>query len=257
MNWGLEGVLELSQGSKGLGWAMSGCTSKSTDAGLYRVRVAAQKGITSQFVGEADWEGWLVGSSPFLRGGLPGNQVRIVRVDLECETQVGKGVFMRTADQCVAGQGGQPLQAGMQHRRGAFENLAAATGKQRITAEKPAMAKISQVAEGVAGDFQDLELKSHRLDRARRAFAKWMIDAADSVAGWSIDGKRVVPQKFLDATTMVAVMMGEEHGHGRDGLPVQPFKYRLRLPRIDQDRPRAIVDGPDIVIVEREDGFWM
>jgi len=154
-----------------------------------------------------------------------------------------------------------------QHLRGrSLEQAPAAAAEQRVAAEDGAVARVGDVASGVARDVEHAELEPEReqcdaiaaLDRDRAA--------GDVLAGRAVDRHAVARGERLDASGVVSMVVGHEDRGERELVRVQDGFDRRRVARVDDGDARGrvalAVDQPEVVVFERrnaghgEAGRW-
>ena len=167
--------------------------------------------MISRSSAEAGGQGGAAGRALGFAPGLVRLAGGIVRLDGGRETQVRQRVLVRAADLGVVGQRGQALQRVVHLRRRAFEQAAAAGGEQRVAAEQQrrlggAAFKIGDVAGGVAGHIDDLEVPAEHRDGV--AVAQRQIRLGDGFAGRRPDRALQARTQRVDAADVIGVVVG-------------------------------------------------
>ena len=117
--------------------------------------------------------------------------------------------------------------------RRAFEEPAAARGKQRVAAEKIVFEKISDVAGGVAGNKKNFALELADLNFIAFFDAARQTRNARAVAPVAVYVDLVMRQQFFIAAGMVAMMMGIEDRDWLDFFLLDAAEHRFGFRRID------------------------
>ena len=180
--------------------------------------------------------------------------VRVMRFAGQREAQVGGGVFVRAIHAGVAGQLREALQGVMQLRGRAFEIPAAACAEQHIAAKQNAGCDEGEVVVEVAGDFEDVEIDAGRVEFEPVAFAQIVADTR--IAGMSppIHRHVVYFAQSGDAAGVVGVAVGAQDGIQPQAVRIEECQHRRGLAGIDHGGMLAVVDRPDVVVLQGGDG---
>ena len=181
--------------------------------------------------------------------------IGVVRLDREREAQICGGVFVSAVNRRLWRQSGKPRERIVQLPGRALEQPSAAGGKQGVAAKQQPMTVISNMAGGMAGHIEHVELESERVEADAIAAVQAMGQCRDMFLRRAIHRHVVMRQQFLHAADMVAVMVGTEDGGGREALFCQCVEHRRGVAGVDDGHPvrRIATDQPDIVVLEGAD----
>ena len=232
--------------------------------------IAAQERVASAFAGERARQAGRAGiaQTAHLRGAL--EQCGVARVHGHRECGIGQGVFVSTADQGLAGQGGETFQRSVHLRRRPLEQAAAAQAEQGISAEQQARpievtAVESNVTPGMARDPDDREPPRANIDLIAITYTLRGDGNAFVVRG---DHRQTGPvlQQSRHAADVVVVMMGQQDCV-RWRFARKCVQHRRGLAGIDNHGSAGgVVQQPDQVVLEggnrlqahlsSRDGWW-
>src|SRR3989344_1844312 len=215
----------------------------------------AQERINSSFKADGGRQCRLVTYAQFTYLLLVSAAIGVVRLYRECEAQIRGGVFVPAVNRRFRRQGGEARERIVQLCRGAFKQPSAAGGKQGVAAKQQPMTVISNMAGGMAGYIEHVELESERVEADAIAAVQAMGQCRDMFLRRAIHRHVVMRQQFLHAADMVAVMVGAKDGGGREALFCQCVEHRRGVAGVDDGYPvrQTATDQPDIVVLEGAD----
>lgn len=173
---------------------------------------AAQEGIGQLFQSNARRQGGapLRDCLAFIMLAL--HQGCIAGFDHSGEADILQGVFVGAIDLGVIGQGGKFGQRCVHLLRRAFEQAAAAAGKQGVATKQAVYSIIGDVAGSVAGHVKHTECGFQAGEVDQIALAGRMGDAGNGLAARAVNRGIEAPPQFGGATGMVCVVVGEQDG---------------------------------------------
>lgn len=112
---------------------------------------------------------------------------------------------------------------------------------------------------GVAGHVDDGEGQFQRRDGYAVAFAQRVGTCRYAFIGWAENGnfsaQGQLVEKFLDATNVVGVMVGADDGRQLKLVRGEVIDDRAGIARVDRRSMPAVMDDPEIIVVERRHGM--
>ena len=215
---------------------------------------AAQEGVGGFFQCDGGGQGGQVCCSQLLssRGALL--QGVVVWFAGQREAQISGGVFMGAIDTCDVRQLGKTLQRAVQLCERSFEIPAAARAKQHVAAEHHSRCDKGDVVVEVAGNFYDVEGDGGRGQLELVALAHIIGDMRIVRMSPPIHRHVVYFAQFCDAADMVSVAMGTQDSTQLQVICLQEGKYRLGFAWINHRSMLAVMNHPDIVVLQGGDG---
>src|SRR3989344_3002736 len=120
----------------------------------------AQERINSSFKADGGRQCRLVTYAQFTYLFLVSAAIGVVRLYRECEAEIRGGVFVPAVNRRFRRQGGKPRERIVQLPGRALEQPPAAGGKQGVAAKQQSVTVIGNVAGGMAGHIEHVELQT-------------------------------------------------------------------------------------------------
>ncbi|MNZ88084.1 hypothetical protein D3C78_1069660 [compost metagenome] len=167
-------------------------------------------------------------------------RIRIVRFDGCGKLQIAQGVFVGAVDQRVFRQLRETCQRAVHLLWRAFEQPPATGGKQGVAAEQQAVMVIGDMAQGVAGDREDIEVQPEHADAL--VVLERYVPRRDLFAGRTIDFRvRRFFQLFDPADVVMMVVSDQNITQYPARIGRKPGMYRGGITRVDHRAAFAAV----------------
>ena len=247
-----EAVLPFAQGSESLG--PPGLGRQTTDGlqgGAHLRLVGSQERVEQPLCGQGRGQRGLSARAKRRDRLDPPHHVAIAGLGRRGERQVREGVLVTATHQGRIRQGPQSIQRLQHLRRGAFEQAAAAGAEQGVAAEQQAVPDVGDMAQRVSRHLQDGEGQADFRQPDGIAFGDDAVDRRKARVGRAVHpGRRKGAPQSVDATDVVAMVVGDEDGGQRRAEPVQACQDRLGPAGIDRHRAPAVDQQPDVVVLQ-------
>lgn len=157
----------------------------------------------------------------------------------------------------VIGQGREPLQRSIHLGWAAFEQAATAGTEEGVATKQHAMAVIGDVAQGMAGDVEDIQAQAVPVDLIPVIEPLAVVIRHGVMLGAIEAGMGEMVEQIRDAAHMVAMMVGQQDGielkpEGLELKPegLEPLQHGGRLARIHDQAVIFVSDQPDVIVAE-------
>ena len=157
---------------------------------------------------------------------------------------------MGAIEEGVIGQGREPLQGSIHLGGAAFEQAATAGTEEGVATKQHAMAVIGDVAQGMAGDVEDIQAQAVPVDLIPVIEPLAVVSRHGVMLGAIEAGVRKMMQQIRDAAHMVAMMVGQQDGIELKPERLEPLQHGGRLARIHDEAVIFVSDQPDVVVAE-------
>jgi SAM-dependent methyltransferase len=181
---------------------------------------------------------------------------RVARLEGRGEPQVGQRVLVTAEHQRVVSQLRKRIERREHLRSRPFEQPPTAGAEESVPAKEAAVPHEGDVARGVPGNVENLELQVERGQRNAVSRGQALhLDGQALACRTECEGARL-RDELGGAADVIRMMMRRENGREAQALPLERGEDRRRIARVDDgDRARVAraADHPDVVVLERCD----
>lgn len=157
---------------------------------------------------------------------------------------------MGAIEEGVIGQGREPLQGSIHLGGAAFEQAATAGTEEGVATKQHAIAVIGDVAQGMAGDVEDIQTQAVPVDLIPVIEPLAVMIRHGIMFGAIEAGMRETMEQISDAAHMVAMMVGQKNGIELKPERLEALQHGGRLARIHDQAVIFVSDQPDVVVAE-------